>query len=334
MPSLTGARRVRIVTPASAESPRGNWVTAERWRRMLERLGLEVDIAAELGDAAAVDCLVALHARRSHAAVARFKAERPDRPVVLALTGTDVYGDLPAGDPSARASVALADRIVVLQPRAARAVLPPADARVRVIYQSCELPEVLPGSPVPPPALDRFRVVVLSNLRAVKDPLAAAEAAELLPDGARIEILHLGEALDPDLAARARAATAKEGPYAWVDALPRLEAVATLKAGHLLCLTSLAEGGANVVTEALALGMPVVSSRIEGSLGLLGEDYPGFFDAGDRGALADLLVRAAGDRAFHHDLVRRCRALATLADPAAELGRWRSLLGELGLVRP
>jgi hypothetical protein len=61
---------------------------------------------------------------------------------------------------------------------------------------------------------------------------------------------------------------------------------------------------AEVVTEAVAVSVPVVSSRIAGSVGLLGADYPGFFPFADTAALAGLLRRAETDAPFYADLKR------------------------------
>lgn len=320
---------MRVVTPAPPGSRSGNRVTAERWAAMIARLGCKVGLEVSSAAVPDADVLVALHARRSHAAVMAFARSAPGRPIVVGLAGTDVYGDVPAGNAEALESIARAHRIVALQPRAARMLPEAARRRVRVIYQSCALPEPMPVfEPAPGPV--RFRVAVVSHLRAVKDPLAAAEAAALLAADSPVEIVHVGDALDPQLAYRARRASAAEGArYRWLGPVPRERALALIAASDLFCLTSLAEGGANAVTEALACATPVVSSRIEGSLGILGEGYPGLFEAGDRAGLAALLERAAADAAFTADLARRCRALAPLADPATELAGWRALLDEI-----
>jgi putative glycosyltransferase (TIGR04348 family) len=320
---------VRLVTPAEPGSRSGNRVTAERWATMLERLGCEVVVDVSGSPAGEPpDVLVALHARRSHAEVVEFARAAPGRPIVVGLAGTDVYGDIPAGDADALDSIARADRIVALQPRAARALPESARARVRVIHQSCALPDLPAFEPAPAPA--RFRVAVVAHLRGVKDPLAAAEAARLLPADTPVEVMHVGDALEADLAAAAREASGNSnGRYRWIGPVARERALALVAQSRLLCLTSLAEGGANAVTEALACGTPVISSRIEGSLGILGEDYPGFFDVGDRAGLAALLDRSARDESFVGDLTRRCQALAHLADPATELAGWRALVDEI-----
>jgi glycosyltransferase involved in cell wall biosynthesis len=98
---------------------------------------------------------------------------------------------------------------------------------------------------------------------------------------------------------------------------------------RLLILTSELEGGANVISEALALSVPVLASRIAGSVGLLGRDYPGYFPFGDTAALARSIERAETDPRFYQILRRWCTGLRRLVDPACEQQRWRDLLREL-----
>lgn len=316
--------RILLVAPEKRTDVSGNSVTAERWRSILGELGHRVTSAAPEGAPTDADLLVALHARRSADAVAAFRDAHPDRPVVLALTGTDLYRDLGSSE-EARRSVRLADRLVVLQPRA-REVLPPGVwERTHVIPQSAEPP----ADPPPRPA-DHVAALVMAHLRPVKDPLRAAEAARLLPSRSRLRVRHLGAALDEDLAERARRETAANPRYEWCGVRPRPEALRTLSASHLLILSSRLEGGANVVSEAIVCGVPVLSSRIDGSVGMLGEDYPGYFPVGDTAALADLLVRAEHNhRGLYDRLADRIRALAPDHAPEREREAWAEALREL-----
>ena len=88
-----------------------------------------------------------------------------------------------------------------------------------------------------------------------------------------------------------------------------------------------------MVTEAIAAGVPILSTRIDGSVGILGEDYPAYFDVGDAPALASLLRRCYEDPAFLADLQQRILALQPLVDPALERASWADLLQELALTR-
>src|SRR5262245_3550449 len=64
------------------------------------------------------DALIALHARKSFAAIERYRRDHPDRPLIVALTGTDRYSDLPTSA-EARKAPQLASRLIALQPLAA-----------------------------------------------------------------------------------------------------------------------------------------------------------------------------------------------------------------------
>ena len=160
--------------------------------------------------------------------------------------------------------------------------------------------------------------------------MRTAAASRRLPPESKLRVVQAGGALEPDLAARARREEGRNPRYRWVGELPRWQALRLLSRSHLLALTSRMEGGANVVCEALALGVPVISSEISGSIGLLGPGYPGYFPVGDTGALAGLLLRAETETAFYERLGQACRERAVLVEPARERRAWRDLLAELG----
>lgn len=310
-----------LATPASAGATSGNRVTALRWARRLRELGWRVQIAGAWSGEAC-DLLVALHARKSHGSIVRHARDRPDAPRVVALTGTDLYGDL-AHDREALESLALATRLVVLQPRGIDQLPEPVRDRVRVIRQA--------ATAAPPAPQPGFTACALAHLRDVKDPLLAARAASLLPATTRLSIVHLGDAPDDDWRDRARdAERTAHGRWRWLGRVPRTEALRVLAGSRLLVLTSRSEGGANVVTEAIAAGVPVVSTRIDGSLGILGDDYPGYFAVGDAPGLAELLGRCELEPGFLDELRRRVVALRPLVDPAHERASWAALLHELG----
>lgn len=318
-----GARRLHagIVTPAPSGSRLGNRVTALRWARRLRELGCRVTLEQNY-QGGRRDLLVALHARRSFESMHAFQAACPGAPVVVALTGTDLYGDLETSE-EAQTALRLASRLVVLQPDA-RTVLPPeAWPKVRVIYQSAE--------PPPPQQRSRtaFEVCVLGHLRPVKDPFRAAEAAHLLPPESRIRIIQAGAALDPEMETRARAETASNPRYRWLGELPRWKARRLLARCRLLVLSSRMEGGANVVSEALVSGVPVLASHISGSIGLLGPDYSGYFPVAGTQALAELLSRAENDEGYYVSLEEQCRRQAPLFRPQIERDAWAGLLNEL-----
>ena len=231
--------------------------------------------------------LLSLHARRTATAVAASRDCAPDRPVAVVLTGTDLYADLP-DDEAARASVEAADGLIVLQDLAV-ARLESMDhtwaGKAHVVHQSVEPP--LPERSVPS---GRFVVAVLAHMRQVKDPLLAARASRLAPPTSQIEVVHAGAAFDDNWRARAEAEQAENARYRWLGPLDRASSLELIASASVLACTSELEGGANVVSEAIALGVPVVGTRIDGNVGLLGSDYPGLVQVGDARALADWLL--------------------------------------------
>ena len=131
------------------------------------------------------------------------------------------------------------------------------------------------------------------------------------------------------MALLARAEEERNSRYRWLGEIPRWKTRRLIASSHLLVLSSKMEGGANVISEAIVDGTPVLASRIPGSIGLLGADYPGFYPLGDTQAFRNLLLRAETDAAFYRDLVSRCAKLSPLFRPARERNAWRRLLSEV-----
>jgi putative glycosyltransferase (TIGR04348 family) len=314
--------KIMLVCPAPPGSRSGNRVTAMRWARIFRYLGHRAVIAHEYAGERC-DLLVALHARRSRAAIFRYRKLWSGRPLVVALTGTDLYRDIRTHS-AARRALELADRLVLLQPCGLEELPPRFRPKARVIYQSAR-----PVQAPPRTAGRFFNVCVLGHLRRVKDPFRTALALVLLPAESRIRVTHAGRALEAGYAARARRLERRESRYRWLGEVPRWWARRILARSDLLVLSSRMEGGANVISEAVVSGVPVLASRISGSVGLLGARYPGFFPVGDTQALARLLRRAETDAPFYEDLSNWCARLAPLFDPAREQSTWQQLLDEL-----
>jgi putative glycosyltransferase (TIGR04348 family) len=308
--------------PARAGATSGNGVTAMRWAGFLRDLGHRVTVRTSY-EGEGGDLLVALHARKSAPSVRRWRRDRGRAPVVLALTGTDLYPSL-ARSAAAVATAATADRIVVLQSEALRALPTGQRRKAVVIHQS--LPRLRRRRPV---RRAGFLVLVLSHLRAVKDPFRPALAARRLPATSRVRVLHAGAAHSTAVAARARAEERRNPRYRWLGEVTRGRALRLLASADLLVLPSRHEGGANAVSEAIVAAVPVLATRIPGSLGLLGRGHPGYFPAGDDPALARLLLRAERDPAFRARLVRSGARRAALFRPSRERTAWRRLLREV-----
>jgi len=311
------------VTPARSGTLFGNRITALRWARILRNLGHQA-VILEAWANERCDALVALHAKRSAPSALKFAALFPDRPLIVALTGTDVYRDIHRSR-RAQQALALAWRIISLQPLAAFELAPGLRHKVRVIYQSASPTKPAPNRP------KHFRVCVIGHLRPVKDPFRTAMAVRRVPGPSRIEVVHAGAAMNKSMARRAQAEQLHNHRYRWLGAISQARVRRLIASSHLLVLSSKLEGGANVISEALVDGTPVLASRIPGSVGLLAADYPGYFEVGDTRALQVLLQKAEADKRFYRELVSRCRVSAKQFTVAGEKRRWKTLLSELNM---
>jgi putative glycosyltransferase (TIGR04348 family) len=281
--------RIALVTPAGPGTRNGNRHTALRWAAFLRRAGHQVDISVQWTPDSRVDAMLALHARRSYPSIKTFSS---DKLLVVALTGTDVYRDIHESA-EARESLELADRLIVLQPKALEELPRNLRRKATVVVQSSATR--LRHAPVK----GKFRLCVIGHLRAEKDPMRTLAALSHIDDP-RIEVIHLGAALDPLFEKEARAAA--DSRYRWLGGVPHGRALKWLASSHAMVISSRMEGGANVVCEALRIGVPVLASRIPGNVGLLGKDYSGYFPLEDEKGLARLIARAAADRAFYRRL--------------------------------
>lgn len=314
-----------IITPAPARSRTGNRVTALRWARILRDLGHRVVIKQEY-DGRNCELMVALHARRSYWSIRLFRRRHADAPLIVALTGTDLYKDLRT-QASARHALELATRLIVLQPAGVDELPARFRSKARVIFQSVDPPQSALGRRVQ--SGKAFQVCLIGHLRPVKDPFRTAMAVRMLPRSSHIRVTHLGAAMGDAIQKRAESESAANPRYRWWGEVPRWRSLRILARSQILVLTSKMEGGANVVSEAIAVSVPVLSSRIGGSVGILGPDYPGYFPIGDTRALASLLYRTETDTAFYQSLKRWCARLAPIVEPARERQSWADLIHEL-----
>jgi putative glycosyltransferase (TIGR04348 family) len=316
-PTVPGPR-ICIVSPAAAAANNGNWHTAARWQRFLAPVAT-VRIEGPADAPGAADLLIALHARRSADVVQHWRQARPLAPLVLVLTGTDLYRDLDH-DPRARHSLECASRVVVLQEEGLARLDAATRAKALVIVQSAS---AVKATRTP----DDAEFVAVGHLRAEKDPETLMRAARLLAaEGRAPTLVHVGGALDPRLGDEAKATSADCPSYRWLGALSHAAARRAIARSCALVHPSVLEGGANVVIEAVRSGVPVLASRIDGNVGLLGADYDGFFAVGDAPALAALMHRFVADSGFAARLRAQCALREPLFRPARERRAVRDLV--------
>ena len=313
--------RILIVTPARAGARNGNRHTAQRWAGFLRALGHRVSVVVEW-DGEPCDLLLALHARRSHASVAAYRKQFPDKPLVVTLTGTDLYRDLPASR-EARESLRLADRVIVLQEDALRLLDPRTRRKARVVYQSAR-PLVRHSPPRKP-----FRIAVVGHLREEKDPFRAVAAFSHLDEiSIDLELIQIGDALSPEMAAQARHWMKQDPRYRWLGGRTHAQALRWIARSHLLVVSSVMEGGANVIAEAARIGTPVLASCVSGNVGMLGRAYPGYFPLFNERALCRLFEKNMNEKISYQKLKRALAARQNLFAPAAERAALARVLRE------
>lgn len=315
---------IGIITPAAAKSLSGNRATALRWAGFLRQLDHRVSIDVEW-HGSGYDLMVALHAWRSADSIVAFKQQYPERPLVLAMTGTDLYRFIKSHPQPTLASISSADRLVTLHELATRVLPASAHHKVHVIHQS--------AIPLPKPvkrAVRHFDVCVVGHLREEKDSLRVAYAVRDLPEKSRLRVLHYGKAHNEEWARYAQQEMKINPRYHWFGEVPHGKIRRAYSSCHLMVLPSIMEGGANVISEAIVAGLPVIASDIDGSVGLLGEDYAGYYPVQDTRSLRELLLKAETEPGYLQTLEKQCAKRAGLFTREAEKQGWKDLLMEMG----
>ena len=316
-PSL-GRHSILIVCPAPPGSKSGNRVRALRYQSIFRQLGAKVRIESKVSGR--YDTAIVIHAVKSVAAVMASKKLHPQTQVVVVVTGTDLYR---FGKTAAfHNSLQLADWVVVSQPDMLGDLPTQYRAKCHVIFQSAKLPTVRR-----PVTRRRNKVVVCGHLRPEKDPFRTTMAVRRLPETSKIFVDHYGAALQASLEARACAEMQRSGRYRWHGELPPGEVRRKLAMAWLMVLSSKIEGGANVLSEAIAARTPVLATRIPGTSGLLGADYPGYFEVGDTRHLRQLMLRCETEPEFYESLAGAVAKRSHLVEPDRERKAWKELLG-------
>ncbi len=311
---------IGMITPAPPRSLSGNRASATRWAGFLRDAGHKVTIATGYDDAE-YDLLIALHAWRSATAVERFAALYPEKPLIVALTGTDLYRYIHSHPETTLRSIELADRLVVLHDLAYLAIPEAFREKIEVICQSA-----IPLKHRLSPAKRSFDICVVGHLREEKDPLRAAYAVRNLPQSSRIRILQYGKAHNAAWAQKARDEMTSNPRYKWLGERPHWQVRQAYARCRAMVLSSVMEGGANVISEATIAGLPVIASDITGSIGLLGRNYAGYYPVKNTEALQACLLRAEAEPGFLQQLRKQGDTQAKRFTPAQESAAWQRLV--------
>jgi len=248
-----------------------------------------------------------------------FHKNYPDKPIVLMLTGTDLYRDM-ADHGEVIRSMEIADKLVVLQSAALESIPIQLRHRAQVIYQSVAV-DITPSI-----ASSDFQVTVIGHLREEKDPFCVARSLPLIPADSSINVLHLGMAMTEQMDRSARGYTENLERYQWIGEVSHADALKILSKSRLMVISSRMEGGAHVVSEAIALGIPVIASNIPGNRGLLGDDYLGYYPVGNEAALASLLYRCETIPNFYAALKKQIDLRSDLISPKREMQSIQALM--------
>ncbi|MEY2677853.1 MAG: hypothetical protein RLZ00_545 [Pseudomonadota bacterium] len=311
-----------IVSPALANANNGNWQTAQRWARMLSGQ-YRTRISTAWPDGQDADMLLALHAKRSASSVAAFAQAHPTRPLVLALTGTDLYHDI-HHHADAQHSLLLAHALIVLQDLGLAELPQALQSKTHVIYQSSTaLPSVSKTTA-------HLRVLMVGHLRDEKGPQCLWQAVQTLSGDEGIYIDHIGKALDPGLVQQAQHVASQCPHYRWLGEQTHAHTRRSIQRAHVLVHPSRLEGGAHVIMEAALSGTPVLASRISGNVGMLGTDYAGYFEVDQASQLVSLLRQCKRTQTQTHGLLAQltqaCHARSTHFQPEREQASLIALL--------
>jgi putative glycosyltransferase (TIGR04348 family) len=332
MPTIATKPHCIIVTPALAAANNGNWHTARRWQyyaskqaKVTLRLQLNLqdidDFQAGIKPLGTKMIGIALHALRSAPSIQALRARGV--PTALVLTGTDLYRDIQS-NADAQRSLELASLLVVLNEQGIEELPIRFHGKTRCIFQSAAARKRLPLRK------NTTDFAFVGHLRREKDPVTPCKAMQLL-NSPNLRLRMAGNvhpsAGGVDLEVRTLAQ--EDTRIQLLGGVPQARARRLIAQSRALIVSSVMEGGANVLIEAVTAGVPILASRMGGNIGMLGKDYPGYFPVGDHKALAALMHRLIDDPSFEAALQNACAARSALFTPAAERAGVQGLVSDL-----
>lgn len=315
--------KISLISPAAVQSTSGNYTTAIRWKRILQELGHQVHLEQQYSGHEC-DLMIALHAWRSAHSIENFKYHHKDRSLIVALTGTDIYRYIHTHPQQTLASMILADQLVGLHDEVSNAIPRQFWKKLNIIFQASTLKPIRRLK-----NLANFDVCVAGHLRAEKDPLRVAYAMRSVPKSSQLRVRHFGRAHTAGWQRDARLETCRNSRYHWFGEVSHSLLRRELAKCKLLVLPSRMEGGANIISEAIMVHLPVIASSIDGSTGLLGSHYQGYYDLENTHQLRNILLKCERQQTFYQMLHRQCNARLPLFSSAREKHLWQQLLARL-----
>ena len=289
--------KINVCTGYPLDSPRGNTTTAFRIAERLKMAGHQAT-AMHTDTPPAADAQISLHALKTAAASAYFAKHQSGR-LFIRLTGTDINGGITRNPELSQQTIDLADKLVVTHPACLPQIPDRWQSKTVVIYPSVTLPEL---ATISNPTTPLFTCI--GHLRPVKAPhLMYAAIQNILQ--ANLAAASIGNAYDVTDGQQALLNTRQDARYHWHTDCDRATALAWMKASLATINSSVSEGGANTVLEAIQLRVPVLATDIPGNRGFLGDDYAGYFETGQADELADLMRRCLEDPDFVEHLKRQ-----------------------------
>ena len=320
---LAEVAAIEVVVPRFATDQSGNSVTARRYIDLFADLGHRSTLVTQPSGRGEV--VVALNAYRTASAIR--SAATAGSPVIVVLTGTDVYKFLNTHRSVVLDALDRADCLVGLNDRIGLDLEPRHRARLDIIHEGASRPALARS-----PSSTEFAVVVIGHLREEKDPRTVVAATQNLPSGSRVVVDHYGAAHTDDWAEWARAAQLSNKRYRWHGEVQQGDIHAIYAQSHLLVNSSIIEGGSNVISEAVMSGLAILASDIPGNIGVLGENYPGYFPVGDAVQLQQALLGLEQEPERLAELTSSVVKLQSRLDLAEERAKWGQLFARLGVT--
>ena len=312
--------KINVCTGYPLHSPRGNTTTAYRIVERLQQAGHQAT-AMHTDTPPAADAQISLHVLKTAAASAYFAKNNSGR-LFICLTGTDMNGGFEQNPKLSEQTIGLAEKLIVAHPACLPQIPNRWQSKTVVIYPSVTLPEL---DAIETPALPLFTCI--GHLRPIKAPHLMHSAIQKIPQ-ADLIAASLGNAYDVTDGQQALLNARQDGRYRWHAGFDRKTALEWMNASLATINSSLSEGGANTVMEAIQLRVPVLATDIPGNRGFLGDDYEGYFETGRSDQLAELMSRCLEQTDFVERLKSQLDQRRPLFSIERESEQLSKLIGE------